>query len=419
MRTLRSLRIIALLGVASLGVRAEEVTRLPVGDPARRDLQRAVQVDTITDSATGKTLTPGELAAKLDEVRVVFVGESHTDLSFHQVQLQVIRELQKRGRSVLVGLEMFPYTAQPALDRWNAGRQTEQNFLEDSQWYLNWGYHWNYYREIFLFARDHGIKFYGVNTPRAVVAAVRKKGFKDLTAEEALAIPSSIDTSSPEHRRVVKALFSDDEGQLHTMSDQVFEGMYAAQCTWDATMGFNAAQALKKGGSPKDIMVVLIGQGHVAYGLGIQRQARHWFEGKMASVIPVHVEDLKGKPSATVQASFADFLWGLPREEEPIYPSVGMSMRGGRLGQPLEVIDVPKDTPAEVAGLKVGDVLVSMDGTPVKDLETYNFLMSGKRWTDTVAFVLLRGKEQAAISVQLQRQITRSKETGVAPVKAP
>ena len=394
--------VFALLG--GLLPQAEDVTRLPVGDPARKNREAVVQMDTITDSATGAALTPAELAARLEDARMVFVGESHTDPAFHQVQLQVIRELQKRGRTVLIGLEMFPYTAQPALDQWNQGGLTEQQFLDASHWYLNWGYNWAYYREIFLFARDHGIKMNGVNTPREVVAAVRKKGFKDLTAEEGAAIPAQIDTDSPDHRRVVRALFSDDESGMHTMSDQVFEGMYVAQCTWDATMGFNAFQALKRSGGKRDIMVVLIGQGHVAYGLGIQRQAAHWFDGKMASVIPVHMEDLKGKAFEKVQASFADYLWGLPREEEPQFPSVGMSTRGGRNGQPLAVIDVPKDSPASAAGLKVGDVLVSMDGQPLKDLEQFNAVMSRKFWGDEVVFTVKRDKEQVSLTVKLRRR---------------
>ena len=391
-----------LMCLGGLLLQAEEVTRLPVGDPARKNREAAVQMDTITESATGALLTPAELAARLDDVRLVFVGESHTDLAFHHVQLQVIRELQRRGRTVHVGLEMFPYTLQLALDQWNQGGQTEQQFLDASHWYLNWGYNWAYYREIFLFAREHGIRVNGVNTPREVVAVVRKKGFKDLTPEEAAAIPMQIDTDSQDHRRVVKALFSDDESGLHAMSDQAFEGMYAAQCTWDATMGFNAVRALRRGG-PKDIMVVLIGQGHVAYGLGIQRQAAHWFDGKMAAVIPVHLEDLKGKTYEKVQASFADYLWGLPREEEPLFPSVGMSSRGGRNGQPMAILDVPKDSPAAAAGLKVGDVLTAMEGQPLKDLEHYNIVMSRKHWGDTVAFTVQRDKEQVSVLVKLRR----------------
>ena len=45
-------------------------------------------------------------------------------------------------------------------------------------------------------------------------------------------------------------------------------------------MGWNALQALRTHGGDKAIMVVLVGSGHVAYGLGAERQARLWFDGR-------------------------------------------------------------------------------------------------------------------------------------------
>jgi uncharacterized iron-regulated protein len=344
-------------------------------------------------------------------VRILFVGESHTEIAFHRVQLQVIQALQARGRSVLVGLEMFPFTAQAGLDTWNAGKESETEFLSDSHWYLNWGYHWDYYRDIFLFAKAHRIPFFGVNTPRDVITAVRKKGFKDLSPAEAAVIPAKIDTSSVEHRRLFKAYFADDESLMHTMSEQVFEGMYAAQCTWDASMGFNAVKALQKTGKPKSIMVVLIGAGHVAYGLGIQRQTATFFDGRTATLIPTPVEDLKGRNLRTVQASYADYVWGLPREEEPLFPSLGLASRGGRNGEPMTVLDVPKDTPAAAAGFKAGDLLLALDGTPLKDLETYNRLLSGKRWGDAAVLKVKRGTEELTLTALLRRP-ERKRETG-------
>ena len=76
------------------------------------------------------------------------------------------------------------------------GKLTEERFLQASRWYENWGYNWLYYRDIFLFARDHKLRMFAVNAPREVVTAVRKKGFKNLTPEEAAYIPTDVDTSS-------------------------------------------------------------------------------------------------------------------------------------------------------------------------------------------------------------------------------
>ena len=49
-------------------------------------------------TAKGDVITADELAARLDGVELLFVGESHTDYEFHQVQLRTIEELQRRGR---------------------------------------------------------------------------------------------------------------------------------------------------------------------------------------------------------------------------------------------------------------------------------------------------------------------------------
>jgi len=391
------------LACPAAGLAQESAWKLKIGDPARRDREAAIVLDGITDTAAGKSLTSGELAAALDDVRVLFVGESHTDIAFHRVQLQVIRELHRRGREVLIGLEMFPYTEQASLDVWNAGSAGEDEFVTASRWYRNWGYHWHYYRDIFLFARQNGIKMYGVNTPREVVSAVRKKGLQNLTPEEAARIPPRVDTGNEDHKTLFRAFFAGEESMMHTMSAQMFDGMFAAQCTWDASMGFNAVQNLKKFGGPKAIMVVLIGSGHVAYNLGVQRQAALWFDGKMASVVPVPVADAKGKPMGNVQASYADYLWGLPPEQEELYPSLGISTRENKADFPLEVIDVPKTSIGGLAGFQVGDILQTMDGTPLKDKETLNRLLADKRWADSATFAVARGGQTVTVTPIFRR----------------
>ena len=83
----------------------ESVLNLPVGDPARRDREAALVLDGITDTGRGDVITPAELAARLDGVRVLFVGESHTSMESHRVERRVIEELSRRGRPVVVGVD--------------------------------------------------------------------------------------------------------------------------------------------------------------------------------------------------------------------------------------------------------------------------------------------------------------------------
>jgi uncharacterized iron-regulated protein len=399
----------------------ERALDLPIGDPERKARQAAVVLDGITDAARGDLLTPPELAARLDAVSLLFVGESHTDIDFHRVQLRVIQELHRRGRRVLVGLEMYPVTEQHALDRWHSDeRLGEDGFLSESHWYRHWGYHWNYYRDIFLFARASGIPMFGVNVPRAVVQTVRANGFEALTAEEKALLPPRVDTGSAEHHQLVRAFFGAMTGPHGSMPDAMFEGMYRAQCTWDAAMGWNALQALRKHGDGKAIMVVLTGSGHVAYGLGAERQAKLWFQGRTASVIPVPIAGAEHPETIeNVQASYADFVWGLPPTTDPLYPTLGISTPEQKTGAHYKVIMVEPDSPAVEAGFRTGDELLSLDGVDIDEKETANRLMADKRWGDSVVCRVLRDGSEKTLTAYLRRQPPKAARGDAEKTQAP
>ena len=408
----QTLRALALLA-ACAGTPAfadDSALNLPIGDPARKEKTASLVLDAVTDAATGDLLTPRELAGRLKDVRLLFVGESHTSIEFHNAQLRVIQELVRAGREVLIGLEMYPYTEQAWLDKWNSGALDERAFVDESAWYTNWGYHWNYYREIFLFARANKARLYAVNTPRDVVSTVRRKGFEGLSQEESAHMPARIDTDNAEHLRLFKAFFTDDDS-MHSsgMSEEQWQGMFRAQCTWDATMGYNALQALQKNAGKDAIMVVLIGAGHVAYGLGAERQARLWFDGKIASVIPIPIRDAKDR-AVTVRASYANFIWGLPRERDPLYPPLGVSTPEQKKGEYFSVLAVAKESVGAAAGFQVGDELVSMDGVPLTERGTRRRLMADKRWGDSADFQVRRKGEALVLRALFRRSEEDAKE---------
>jgi uncharacterized iron-regulated protein len=396
--------ILFLISFGTIVTAADKSLRLQIGDPSRRNREAKVVLDAITDTSSGAPLTPGELAEKLAGNGMIFVGESHTSMDFHRVQLRILEELRRRGKKLLIGLEMYPYTEQQYLDQWHDGLLTEEGFVRLSKWYSNWGYHWDYYRDIFLFARDNGIPMYGVNTPREVVSAVRKKGFQNLTPEEAAHIPPAIDTTNADHFTLFKAFFDQAEGMHARMTDEQWKGMFDAQCTWDATMAYNSIRGLEQHPGSDTLMVVLIGSGHVAYGLGIQRQAAAWYKGRIASVIPIQVVNDKDEPIESVQASYADFVWGLPPEKDPLYPELGISTVDVPGQNKRRVISVSKDSVAKTAGFQEGDILVSMDGNPLQDRELVNRHMAEKRWGDSAVFVVLRDGRETRVPVQFRRR---------------
>lgn len=382
---------------------APPITDLPLGEPALAARHAPLVLDAVTDTAKGELITPAELARRLEGVRILFVGEEHTDLDAHRVQARVIEALHRAGRRVLIGLEMFPVTEPEMLDRWREGLFTEKGFVQLADWYENWGYPWAYYREIFLYARDNGLELRGVNVPREIVSTVRTKGMEALTSEQRALLPASIDVTDESFRRLFRASFEGDDALHAQLTDEQLQGMLRAQATWDAAMGWNAAQAVQKTGDSNAIIVVLIGAGHVSYGLGAERQIRARFDGRIASLIPVHVKDNEGREIRMVRASYADFVWGTPEQKAPEYPALGISL-AGKLGKsPTKIIQVSKDSPAARAGLVVGDVLLELDGRRIGDFAELRALTADYRWGDVARAKLERDSKPLEVEVAFRR----------------
>jgi uncharacterized iron-regulated protein len=384
---------------------AADALHLRIGDPARRDREAPVVLDGIADTRRDRVIGVEELVAQLRDVNVLFVGEEHTNIDFHRVQAHVITALKRAGRDVMVGLEMMPYTQQAYLDRWTRGQYPEAEFLEASGWYEHWGYRWEYYADIFRLARDNGIRLFGVNAPRHVIKAVRTQGFDGLTEEDLQHIPASVNTDSEDHRTLFKAYFSADDALHMNLSDDALDGMIRAQATWDAVMGWNAARAVQRQGSPTSIIVVLIGAGHVTYGLGAERQIRDGYQGRIASLVPVPVRSREGRAIESVQASYADFVWGVPAVEPTAYPTLGVSLAGSLGAEPNKIIQVDEASIAAAAGVQTGDRLDRVGGQVIGSVADLRRAMAQYYWGDSTEILVTRGGKPLNLRVLFRRPL--------------
>ena len=99
-----------------------------------------------------------------------------------------------------------------------------------------------------------------MNTPRAVVTAVRQKGIDNLSDADKQRVPPKIDVDSVDHLVFFQASFEADGAMHGGMPESMLKSMQAAQATWDASMAYNSVRVLKT--APSD--AILVGSGHVA-----------------------------------------------------------------------------------------------------------------------------------------------------------
>ena len=398
-RSLLFLFIIVLCVIMASGDEDEQILRLNIGNPALKDKIMAITPGKIYSANSGKSVSFAEMIQEMAKARLVYVGETHNSLPMHQIQAKIIQGLYEQDRHLSVGLEMYPVTQQEALNKWSLGIQSEEEFIRDGQWYVNWNFHFGFYQDIFKVVKRNSIPLYALNVPREIINKVRMKGWNALSEEEKEMVPEP-DLTNQDHRTLIRTIFesSDLPPQMKGKGlEMAFEGLYRAQTAWDETMAQNALGALNK---EEGKVVVLAGSGHLLYNLGISLRAYHKrrlpFKTVVCVIIPEDKKDIQ------VSRSLADFVWGLPDEDRPAYPSVGLRFKKFEGIDNLVIDRDPIDGVAKGADFKKGDIVLSVDGEKYTDINRLRTYLSKFSWGDRVAFQLLRNAAQVKVVLEFQ-----------------
>jgi len=372
---------------------------LKIGHKDLKDKIMAVSPGKIHSAREGKAIPISKMIREMRNDRIVYVGESHNSLPMHDIQLKIIQALYEQDRNLSIGVEMFPVTSQEALNKWSLGILSKEEFVREAEWYVNWSFNFGFYEKIFEFAKDNKIPVYALNVPRALITKIRMRGWEALSEEEKEMVPQP-DLSNEEHRKLIRTIFesADIPHQMKGKGlDFVFEGLYRAQSAWDEVMAFNALQAA---GREDKKVVVLAGSGHLLYNLGINHRAyekSHYpFKTVICIVVPEEKENIR------VSRSLADYVWGIPEEERPAFPSIGLRFKKFEGLENLVIERNPIDGVAKGADFKKGDVVLSVNGKTFKDINELRIYLAKFTWDDEVKFRLLRNAQEIEVTLKFQ-----------------
>jgi len=254
-----------------------------------------------------QTYTNQEILQQLVKAKIVYLGETHDSAADHQAQLKIIREMQRQNGKIAIAMEMFQRQFQSAIDNYLAGKLTEEQLVEQTEYDRRWRFPWEYYAPFLRFAKENKLPILALNTPSEVTRKVATQGLESLTAEDKQHIPpiSEIRTDNAEYRQMLLEVF-----QQHQKAGQgnstAFERFLQAQVLWDETMAEKIAEFVKA--NPDYQVVVLAGKGHIMFGYGIpSRVERRLGVGKvkMRSVL----FSLPTDTPLSADKPIADFVW--------------------------------------------------------------------------------------------------------------
>jgi len=327
------------------------------------------EADRIVHVPTGLELSFEGMMDMMAGARLVCIGESHDNYRAHEVQLQVIRELDRRfpGR-VAIGMEMFRQPQQEILDRWTRGELGELEFLEAVDWHRTWSTDYRHYAAILGFARDQGLDVIALNPSRELQDAVRQFPPDALPQEFRDELPE-VGDSDPYQHAVLEAFYG---GHLPTPG--AFESFFRVQLLWEESMAERIVDYLGSARGRGRIMVTLTGSGHVEYGFGIPKKVIRRMPMPYVILAPTEIEVPPEKQMPDVRLPElplypADFVWWIPYEDleaRKIRLGVGVAERDGI----LVVSQVEAGSPAERAGMLPGDEIAAVAGQPVSSATT-------------------------------------------------
>ena len=251
----------------------------------------------------------------LAQAKVVYLGETHDHAADHQGQLQIIQALyqqnqHRQNRGMAIALEMFQRPYQPLLNQYLAGKITELELQQQSEYDQRWGFPWEYYAPILRFAKAHQLPLIALNVPTEITRKVAREGLESLTDSDRQWIPSEseIRTDNAAYRQMIQAVYEEiHQGQGGTSN---FDRFFLAQVLWDETMAQVVANFLQV--QPNHQVIVLAGDGHLVYGYGIPSRVARRIEGivqRSVIVNPDEEMELEGVISPTHPQGIADYFW--------------------------------------------------------------------------------------------------------------
>ena len=258
-----------------------------------------LHVGDVIETATGNVISFDKLIGKLSKVSIVYVGEIHTSVEDHKVQLKILEKLSQGGRCVELAMEMFPAEAQPILDRYIQGEMTEEDFLKEVGWEEIWGFPYSLYRDLIDWQKEKHMPVLGLNAPNKVVRKIGRNGLGSLTPDERSRVARDFHLDDAANRaRISKEYTVHQKGAIKD-----FQSFFEAQLAWEETMAQTLAQRLEQTGG-KCIIVVAVGKGHITDRLGVPYLTRIRKPHEYRTVAPVPIN----YPFSTLDPDLADYV---------------------------------------------------------------------------------------------------------------
>ena len=282
--------------------------------------QGAWQPWQVLESRTGRVVATSEWLKELKHNDVVYIGEEHFNQYHIEAALTILEQLFSDGIQPTIGMEMFGWDGQPALDTYlSNGDLARSAFLEQVLWKQNWGGAFEAYEPLVTFARDRHLTIRAMNPPKPLIRRVVKQGLEVARQDSEWSVwglrQEEIVDDPAYHTRIIEQLRQCHGGG----TDEDYRTMYEASMVRDEGMAKTLVTRLeelrREKVEPRGIIVSYTGGGHIQYGLPVPNRVARRFSGQ-AKQTTIYLTSFNASRINDVQEllreQIADYIWLTP-----------------------------------------------------------------------------------------------------------
>ena len=232
--------------------------------------EERLRYDIWVDVYRGEPVAYEDVLDDLVGVGAIFLGECHSLQRHHEIQERILRDLARKGVSLVLGLEQLEFFQQPILDRYNGGIIGFPELVKETNWPERWR-DYEQYRPIVEAARELKIPILALNARSETIRQVARSGGVDgITVEARNELPKELQLEDPVYEKLLNLQL-----MVHmTVTAETLRPIREAQICRDEMMASRLAEFLSSEKGRGRTALVLCGAGHVSYGLGTASRTR-------------------------------------------------------------------------------------------------------------------------------------------------
>jgi uncharacterized iron-regulated protein len=278
----------------------------------------------IIDTATEQPVPLDQWISLLLQQDIIYLGEEHHNRFHIDAALTVLRRLKAEGRTPALGMEMFGWDGQVALDQYLFGSDlSRQDFLQAVKWQQNWGGPYEDYEPLVRMAKEQHWTVDAMNPPKPLVRIVAKNGLAQAESDPIMAqwgMKGETLIDDPIYRaRILQQLQACHGGG----ADSLYQTMFEASMVRDEGMAKTLVHRLNQIRSGSEMMagplVSYTGAGHIQYNLPVPKRVARRLTGQVRQV-SVYMTSFDVKRTEELQdmirEKIADYVWLTPVSEK-------------------------------------------------------------------------------------------------------